>query len=168
MATYPRRRLREKVLQCLYAYEISKEPLIFIQEYQLAELKVNPSDFKFAKELIEETVQHGEELDTWIKLKAAHWELDRIALIDKIILRMGICEMLYFPDIPPKVTINEAIEIVKSFSSDRSGSFVNGVLDSVFNDLKSSGRLNKLGRGLINERIVSKEPADTPSKAEQP
>jgi N utilization substance protein B len=63
---------------------------------------------------------------------------------------MGICELLYFDDIPPKVSINEAIEIAREFSTDKSDKFVNGVLDSVLDDLRKSERLKKSGRGLVD------------------
>ena len=79
--------------------------------------------------------------------------MNRIALIDKILLRMGICELLYFPDIPPKVSINEVIEIAKVFSTAGSGKFINGILDAILSELKTTGNLKKTGRGLMEESI---------------
>ena len=79
--------------------------------------------------------------------------MGRIALIDKILLRMAICEILYFPDIPPKVSINEAIEIAKEFSTAGSGKFINGILDAILSEEKTAGRLNKTGRGLVDSTI---------------
>ncbi len=151
MTVFRRRLTREKVLQVLYAYEMSKEPIALIMESNLGELKSEKEDFEFAQKLIYEVVQHQEESDRIIKSKVAHWEFNRIALIDKIILNIGICELLYFPDIPPKVTINEAIEVAKAFSTEKSGKFVNGVLDAILEDLRTSNALHKTGRGLINE-----------------
>ena len=151
MTTYRRRLTREKVLQVLYAYEISKEPIALIIEANLEELKSEQEDFAFAQKLIYEVISHQEELEGYIKKKVAHWEFDRIAVIDKILLSIGICELLHFPDIPPKVTINEAIEVAKSFSTEKSGKFVNGVLDSILEDLSASNMLHKSGRGLIND-----------------
>lgn len=153
MITYRRRLLREKVLQVLYAYEISKEPLILVEEQQLDELRKFKNDFEFAKELISQVVQHEADIDAVIKAKATHWEFERIAVVDKILLRMGICELLYFPDIPPKVTINEAIEIAKLFSTTKSGPFINGILDCIHNELKTSRNLHKSGRGLMTESL---------------
>lgn len=161
MATFRRRLIREKVLQCLFAYEVSKEPLPFIESQQLEVLKENKEEFDFAHELIKLTCDNAEELDTCIKSKVDNWEFGRIALIDKIILRMGICELLYFPDIPPKVTINEAIEIVKLFSTEKSGNFINGVLDSIHNELKASKRIHKTGRGLLNDATSSPQGGGT-------
>ena len=73
-----------------------------------------------------------------------------MAFLDKIILKIGVAEFLNFPEIPPKVTINEAIEIAKDYSSKSSGKFVNGVLDAILEDLKKEDKLNKTGRGLLN------------------
>ncbi len=153
MTTYRRRQTRERVLQTLYAYELSKEPIAMIMDTVLGELKSSKEDFDFAKSLVAAVIQHQEELETIIRKKVAHWEFDRIAVIDRVVLRMGICELLYFNDIPPKVTINESIEIAKAFSTEKSGKFVNGVLDAILDDLKSSKSLHKTGRGLIEENI---------------
>ena len=82
--------------------------------------------------------------------KVVNWELERMALIDKIVLRMGVTELLYFPEIPPKVSINEAIDISKDYCTRNSGKFVNGILDAILDDLKKEEKLNKSGRGLLN------------------
>ncbi len=144
-----RHEVREKVLQALYALEISKNPVPFVIETVLGELQKNPDDYEFATKLFLETTQHQPAFDVLIKKKAANWEFHRIALIDKILLRMGICEMMYFDDIPPKVSINEAIEIAKDFSTDKSGTFINGILDSILTDLRKEKTLSKKGRGLL-------------------
>ena len=154
MPTSWRRIVRERVLQALYAHELSKEPLDSITENLLGNLKKHKPEFQFAKELLQAVIQHQEELNAIIRSKATNWQLDRIAVIDTLLLRMGICEFLYFPDIPPKVSINEAIEIAKTFSTEKSGQFVNGILDAVFEDLRESGKLLKTGRGLVNESTV--------------
>ncbi len=145
--------IREKVLQALYAYELSKEPIVNIMDTMLADLREHKNDFEFAKKLIIEVISHEEELEALIRVKVDNWEFDRIAVIDRMLLRMGICELMYFQDIPPKVTINELIEIAKTFSTEKSGKFINGVLDAVLDDLKSKHTLLKTGRGLINENI---------------
>lgn len=157
MSTYRRRVTREKVLQALYAYELSKEPISTIMESLLGDLKPNREDFEFAKKLVAEVVQFQEEIEKIIRAKVAHWEFDRIAVIDRIVLRMGICELLHFPDIPPKVTINEAIEVAKVFSTEKSGKFINGVLDAILNDLKLTKKLHKTGRGLIEDSMMRQD-----------
>ena len=151
MPTYWRRIVREKVLQALYAYEISKEPISHVAEDVLSGLKKHKNDFEFARDLLTTVVQHKNELDKFINAKTANWQFDRIAVIDMLLLRIGICEFLYFPDIPPKVTINEAIEIAKIFSTEKSGQFINGILDAVLDELRTSGELKKTGRGLLTE-----------------
>ncbi len=146
--SHRRRRVREKVLQALYAYELSGESTDHVIECIISDLRKNIESFGFAKSFFLKVVESKEELDRLIKKQVAHWEFNRLAVIDKIILRMGICELLYFDDIPPKVSINEAIEIAREYSTEKSDKFVNGVLDAVLDDLKANGPLNKQGRGL--------------------
>ena len=81
---------------------------------------------------------------------------------------MGICELLHFPDIPPKVTINEAIELAKCFSTEKSGRFINGILDAILDKLKKSGTLTKAGRGLQNETTVPAAKRHPPQKPSRP
>lgn len=167
MATYRRRLTREKVLQTLYAHELSREPISGIMEAVLGELKTHREDFTFAVELVRTVLAHEAEIEGYIKAKVAHWEISRIAVIDRMLLRMGIAELLYFPDIPPKVTINESIEVAKNYSTEKSGKFVNGVLDAVLEEIKGKGLLTKTGRGLISETVhAAEKPAGKkPTKA---
>ncbi|MGB2867203.1 MAG: transcription antitermination factor NusB [Bacteroidota bacterium] len=151
-----RRIVREKVLQALYAYEISREPIESIVENILTDLKRQQDSLEFAKQLIVKVIETTNELDDLIKQRVEHWEFNRLAVIDKIILRMSICELLYFEDIPPKVSINEAIEIARAYSTEKSDKFVNGVLDSVLDSLKQKGALKKSGRGLVESSITRK------------
>jgi len=145
-----RRAVREKVLQALYAYELSREPIDTIIDTIVADLRKQPEAFSFARQLILKVLESSKELDDLIRKRVEHWEFDRLAVIDRIVLRMGICELLYFDDIPPKVSINEAIEIARAYSTEKSDKFVNGVLDSILDDLKKNGRLRKTGRGLLD------------------
>lgn len=158
MAQISKRRIvREKVLQILYAYEMNRSSIDIHIDGVLSDTK-DESDRKFAKDLVNRVIIHSNELDEKIKLRVANWEMNRIALIDKILLRMGICELLYFPDIPPKVSINESIEIAKEFSTAGSGKFINGILDAVLSELKNSGKLDKTGRGLVEKSISKTTP----------
>jgi transcription antitermination protein NusB len=149
---FKRRFAREKVLQILYAYSMNKDSLQALIDSMLAELN-DKTDREFAKDLVNHVLANTEELDIKIKERVDNWEMNRIALIDKILLRMGICELLYFPDIPPKVSINESIEIAKAYSTSGSGKFINGILDAILSDLKKSNKLNKTGRGLLEESV---------------
>lgn len=150
-----RRILREKVLQVLYAYELNGEGLTNFTNGILSDLTSIP-DIDFAKELIDSVVSNTKDLDAIIQEKVSNWEMDRIALIDRILLRIGISEIMNFPDIPPKVTINEVIEIAKDYSTSNSNKFINGILDAFLSDLKKSGKLNKTGRGLIDQSLTKK------------
>jgi len=147
-----RRIVREKVLQILYAYEMNKESL---QPLSLEILKdvTDEVDKAFAQELIRKVLANIIDLDGRIIQRVTNWEMNRIALIDKILLRIGICELLHFPDIPPKVSINESIEIAKDYSTAGSAKFINGILDAILAEEKKEGKLNKSGRGLVEESI---------------
>jgi N utilization substance protein B len=150
---FKRRFVREKVLQILYAYEVNKDGHKATTDSLMEELK-EEADKEFATELVIKVIKHTDELDSKIKGRVANWEMNRIALIDKILLRIGICELIYFPDIPPKVSINESIEIAKEYSTARSGKFINGILDAILSELKEAGKLTKTGRGLVDESIT--------------
>jgi N utilization substance protein B len=144
-----RRVLRIKVLQVLYAYEIAKDPIEKVKKDILTELQ-DAEKYKFASDLIDNVIKNEKKLDEIIKGKIENWEFERIALIDKLVLRIGLTELLYFPEIPPKVSINEAIEIAKSFCTNQSGKFVNGILDSILIDMRNDNTLDKKGRGLLD------------------
>ncbi len=153
-----RRKARELALCALYAYEFSKNPVKQVEEEIISEKAEDVEVLKFAGNLFESTIEHGNELDEMIKNKALNWDFKRIAVMDKLILRMAICEFIRFRDIPPKVSIDEAIEISKKYSTEKSGKFINGILDSVLSDLRLSNRLNKKGRGLIDGKTRQAEP----------
>ncbi len=117
---------------------------------QLTELSLNwGDDREFMTELFRLTLTYTEEYQSLISGKTKNWESERVALIDTLLMRMAICEMLNFSSIPVKVTINEYLEISKEFSTAKSNFFINGILDKVLIDLKESGRIRKFGRGLI-------------------
>ena len=78
-----------------------------------------------------------------IKARLKNWDPDRIAVLDMILMQMGVCEFLYFPTIPPKVTINEYIDLAKDYSTEQSGHFVNGILDGIHKDLLTQNKIYK-------------------------
>jgi N utilization substance protein B len=151
-----RRKAREKALQILFALSMNPDAYADLITNFYADME-GESEIEFSRSLVRKVIANEETLDEYIKEKASNWELERIALIDRILMRMGIAEILYFPDIPPKVSINEMIEISKEYSTSKSGKFINGILDSILNDLKKSGKLNKFGRGLIDETLDKKQ-----------
>lgn len=105
-------------------------------------------DIDFGKTLANTIVNKQEYLNNLLEEFAQNWEIDRIAKIDRYLVQSAICELIFFEEIPPKVSINEAIEISKKYSTDRSKMFVNGILDSILKKLGDDGKINKSGRGL--------------------
>lgn len=105
---------------------------------------IGKEKFGFAKELLEITETKNEQLAELIKPKLRNWDAERVALLDMILLEMGVAEFLFFDTIPPKVTINEYIDLAKAYSTPQSGQFVNGILDSVRKELENQNRLNKV------------------------
>jgi N utilization substance protein B len=98
----------------------------------------------FADKLIRGTLEHREELDNRIKVHAENWDLRRMAVVDRNVLRLAIYEMLYRDDIPPVVSINEAVDIAKKFSTEDSGKFVNGLLDKIKGEILRPARIIKI------------------------
>ena len=117
----------------------------YLQKPQSIDLNVSVSDDKwqYAKELLQTVIQKENVLMELIKPKLKNWDPERIAVIDMILLKMGVSELLYFETIPPKVTINEYIDIAKDYSTQQSGQFVNGILDSIHKDLLSQDKIRK-------------------------
>jgi transcription antitermination protein NusB len=106
-------------------------------------------DKEFVSDLFRKTVLKDKEFEKDIADKTPNWERDRIAGLDIILIKMGICEFLNFPSIPTKASINEYIELAKDYSTPKSGFFINGVLDMLCKEFEQTGRLNKIGRGRI-------------------
>lgn len=104
---------------------------------------------KFALLLLARTIQQNEELIALIEPKLKNWDMDRVAVLDLILMKMAVCELKYFPNIPVKVSINEYIDISKFYSTPKSKDFVNGVLDKVKNEMMDKGEIKKFGRGLM-------------------
>jgi N utilization substance protein B len=107
-------------------------------------------DKDFARKLFSQTILHNKEFEQSISDRTKNWEVDRIALMDILILKMALAELTSFPNIPVKVSINEFIDISKEYSTPKSKQFVNGILDKLANDYKEQGKIVKAGRGLIN------------------
>jgi N utilization substance protein B len=134
-----RHQARERALQILFQYDIhgKRGPWLdeFWQEYPLQD-----ATRKFAEQLVDGVLTHKKELDTLIGACATNWKIDRMPIVDRNILRAGCYELLYLPDVPAKVTMNEAIELAKSFGDDEASKFVNGVLDKL---LSTDARLGR-------------------------
>lgn len=137
-------------MQALYAFELGGgEAQHVIDTVMKPHLEEDPATLKFATSLFLRTLDHADEADAVITRHADNWDFARIALVDRLLLRIAITEFLAFEDIPPKVSINEVIEVAKRYSTGKSGRFINGILDAVLLDLQEAGRLKKSGRGLV-------------------
>jgi N utilization substance protein B len=133
-----RRLARELALKVLYRYEEGDSDLPGAMKSVLDAKVYEKNDKDFSKMLIEQTVHNMEQIDKEIVEVLQNWEYDRISVVDKTILRMGTCELLYFDDIPSQISINEAIEIGKKYGGNESGRFINGVLDAIRKSHESS------------------------------
>lgn len=109
-------------------------------------------DRQFATDLFRKSILNNDELRGIIDIHASNWDLDRIAFMDILIMQLALAEILYFPSIPTKVTLNEYIEMAKYYSTEKSRTFINGILDKAMKDLKTSNKVLKTGRGLIGEQ----------------
>ncbi|MGD9898397.1 MAG: transcription antitermination factor NusB [Calditrichaceae bacterium] len=143
-----RRKEREFALGILYACEYNSDPYSSLIERMDEEQKKHASDF--AVRIIKLCTEQKDDLDEAIVSKLQNWDYGRVAVIDRILLRMAMVEFLYFDEIPPEVSLDEVIEISKIYSTERSGKFINGVLDALLKQLREENRLNKSGRGLIS------------------
>lgn len=106
---------------------------------------------EFGESLLKKCVSEDEGLINLIEPALENWDKERVAVIDLILLKMAVCEFIHFETIPTKVTLNEYLEIAKNYSTEKSKDFINGILDRLMRDLIESGRINKAGRGLIEE-----------------
>ncbi len=105
---------------------------------------MSPDKEQFAKELLQTVLEKSEHLQSLIIPKLKNWDPERIALLDMIMMKMGVAEFLYFETIPPKVTINEYIDLAKDYSTAQSGQFVNGILDNIHKELVLQGKMQKV------------------------
>ncbi len=117
--------------------------------FRVPKLFKDADDKDFAKDLFRKTVLNEKELAKEFDSKTPNWDMDRIAEIDTIILKMAICELLKFPSIPVKVTLNEYLELAKEYSTPKSSIFINGILDNLVKEFQSNKKMIKAGRGLM-------------------
>ena len=128
-------------VQLLYSFELTKtssinklvENFFKNKDNDLDDLVYKKKEIDYAKKLVKYTVDNSASIDKLIKEKLSNWDITRLAIIDKIILRMSISEMFFIEDVPKKVSMAEGIEISKEFSTKDSSSFINGILDAIYN-----------------------------------
>ena len=119
-------------------------------DQKLAQISANwEEDREFILDLYQKTIAHNATFQELIGAKTQNWEAERIAMMDVILMKMALAELIYFTSIPVKVTINEYLELAKEFSTPKSNSFINGILDKILDDLKKEGKIRKYGRGLL-------------------
>lgn len=133
-----RRKAREKALQILFQLDFDGADIESICSEFWKTHPVGEKTRDFAEELVRGTIAMHESIDEMITSTVANWSIDRLTSIDRTILRFATYELMYMPEVPPKVTINEAIEIGKTFGTDESGGFINGVLDKIRGRLEES------------------------------
>ena len=131
-----RRKAREQVLGLLYQLDIAGLPLENGLDLYQEQLGREKEPEPFVQELLQQTIQHQTEIDTLITTTVEHWTFDRIAVLDRNILRLAIAELLYIDNIPVNATINEALELGKKFSTQDSSKFINGILDKIVKNRK--------------------------------
>ncbi|ARN76718.1 antitermination protein NusB [Nonlabens spongiae] len=119
------------------------------KDVKLPELVKETDDIKFTMELFRKTVLNQDELLERLEKRTPNWDKERIAPIDKVLIIMAQSEFLYFPSIPVKVSLNEYLEIAKDYSTPKSSTFINGILDSLLKDFEKNDQINKIGRGLM-------------------
>lgn len=134
-----RRQSRERALQILFQWDIHGTADVWLEEFW-AQRPTAPDVRLFAERLVEGVMTHRDELDALIGAYASNWKVSRMPIVDRNILRAAICELLWIPDVPAKVTLNEAIELAKRFADDETKGFVNGILDTI---LKEEPRLHE-------------------------
>ena len=139
-----RRRSREMAIQVLYQVDMAQSDLAEALRLFCEHFKAPESIRDFAFELARGAYEHREEVDTLIKRFSEHWRLERMPTVDRNILRLAIYELLYRPDIPAKVSINEAVDLGKKYGSEDSGSFINGILDKIRLHLEDTGKREAL------------------------
>jgi N utilization substance protein B len=134
----PRRKAREYALQMLFQWDITHDDIeqIVVTFFQNQPEESQPA-VDFARQLVTGTVEHVEQIDEIIRRHAEHWRLDRMATVDRNVLRLAVQEFLYDKESPKTVVINEAIEIARRFSGQESPQFINGVLDSIKKELET-------------------------------
>jgi len=125
-----RHQARERALQILFQYDVHGKPGVWLDEFW-NQVKATDESKAFAEELVKGVLAHKKDLDAMIGRYATNWKVTRMPIVDRNILRAGLYELLWLDDVPARVTMDEAIELAKSFGDDEASKFVNGILDKV-------------------------------------
>lgn len=133
-----RRKARELAVQVLYCLEFLQEEVSTVFDLVCDNFSGKKSGRAFARDLVLGACEKKDEIDRMIRRSSRNWRLERMSRLDRSILRLAVFEILYREDIPPKVSIDEAVELGKLFGNAESGKFINGILDDIFNTLRGS------------------------------
>ena len=135
-----RRHARELALKVLFQVDVGRLPIEEVLETSYEEVRPSAEDWKFVEEAVRGVVQEQDELDRRIGAMAEGWRLERLARVDKNVLRLALHEIIHHPDVPASVVINDAVEVAKKYSTEDSGRFVNGILGSFLKQRERSDR----------------------------
>ena len=136
MKIHARRMAREGVLEALFSHQFSDVERKITINRVLENVPERKANLGFITNLFNNVLDNSKWADKLIEEHLQNWEFDRVAKVDKVLLKMGICEIYFLEDIPPKVTISEMVEISKVYSTDESPNFINGILDAVYKDFQ--------------------------------
>ena len=145
-----RTQAREFALQILYRQDLNPDPAESLFGSFWENNPSPPEVQEYTERIVKGTLAHKDEIDALISKYAEHWELHRMATVDRNILRLSTYELLFMEEVPPKVAINEAVNIAKKFSQEESGKFVNGILDKINH---AEPRRREEGAGPVSEKI---------------
>ena len=151
---------RTVAMQSLYEWDFNdrKSNLVELTRSKIKDLAPGMEDDKFIFKLVEGVQKHLAEIDKVIGETAPEWPIDQITIVDRNILRLGILELMFLKEVPPKVAINEAVELGKVFGGDSSGKFVNGVLGTLYRKMVEKGEIKEAESG--QEKPEKKESSD--------
>lgn len=150
---------RTIAMQSLFEWDFhgGEQTIEDILEHNLAEFAPKFDDIEFTKSLVHGVLDNLDELNAMIDQYAPDWPLEQITIIDRNVLRIGMYELRLDKEIPPKVAINEAIELAKTFGGASSGRFINGVLGSIYRDMEKNGELKEKNRGKEKKEVDAEE-----------
>jgi N utilization substance protein B len=140
MKIHARRMAREGVLEALFSHQFSDVERKVTVNRVLKNVPERKANLEFITALFNNVLDNSKWADELIEEHLQNWDFDRVAKVDKVLLKMGICEIYFLEDIPPKVTISEMVEISKVYSTDESPNFINGILDAVYKDFQKKGK----------------------------
>lgn len=159
-----RRKARVLALEALFQYEFRPEDIDDISKFDWKEEEVPAKSLEYAQILFSGTIRNIDEIDSIIKRFSKNWDFDRLNKLDKNILRLSIYQLLYEKKLNHKIIIDEAVEISKSFSTEKSYKFINGILDNIYNDLKKK---NEITENDVDDINIKDKPKKEYSKVEK-